>query len=122
MLNGIFYFSAIVLAGLIILTLNLRSVPLTLALFAATACTMAAINNVITSIVPLYSRDKIDSGLSAGLLNTFCYVGSTMSTSLLGKIADTKGWNDVFVCILIFTIVAFSACLVSVVIKKKKKG
>lgn len=121
-LNGIFYFTAIVLAGLIILTLNLRSVPLTLALFAATACTMAAINNVITSIVPLYSRDKIDSGLSAGLLNTFCYVGSTMSTSLLGKIADTKGWNDVFVCILIFTIVAFSACLVSVVIKKKKKG
>ena len=120
-LNGIFYFTAIVLAGLIILTLNLRSVPLTLALFAATACTMAAINNVITSIVPLYSRDKIDSGLSAGLLNTFCYVGSTMSTSLLGKIADTKGWNDVFVCILIFTIVAFSACLVSVVIKKKKK-
>ena len=121
-LNGIFYLTAIVLAGLIILTLNLRSVPLTLALFAATACIMAAINNVITSIVPLYSRDKIDSGLSAGLLNTFCYVGSTMSTSLLGKIADTKGWNDVFVCILIFTIVAFSACLVSVVIKKKKKG
>ena len=121
-LNGIFYFTAIVLAGLIILTLNLRSVPLTLALFAATACIMAAINNVITSIVPLYSRDKIDSGLSAGLLNTFCYVGSTMSTSLLGKIADTKGWNDVFVCILIFTIVAFSACLLSVVIKKKKKG
>ena len=121
-LNGIFYFTAIVLAGLIILTLNLRSVPLTLALFAATACIMAAINNVITSIVPLYSRDKIDSGLSAGLLNTFCYVGSTMSTSLLGKIADTKGWNDVFVCILIFTIVAFSACLLSVVINKKKKG
>ncbi|MBO7319190.1 MAG: hypothetical protein J6V06_04140, partial [Clostridia bacterium] len=32
-LNGIFFFAAAILAGLIILTLNLKSVPLTLALF-----------------------------------------------------------------------------------------
>jgi OPA family glycerol-3-phosphate transporter-like MFS transporter len=103
-LNGIFYFATIILVGFIILTLNLKSVPLTLALFGGIACLMSAVNNVITSIVPLYSRDKIDSGLMAGLLNTFCYVGSTLATSLLGRIADTKGWNDVFVCILIFCI------------------
>ena len=121
-LNGIFYLAAMLLSGLIILTLNFKSVPLTLALFGGIACLMAAINNVITSVVPLYSRDKIDSGLSAGLLNTFCYVGSTLSTSLLGKIADTKGWNDVFVCILIFTIVAFFVCAFSVIVKKKCKA
>lgn len=120
-LNGIFYFVAMLLAGLIILTLNLKSIPLTLALFGGTACLMAAVNNVITSVVPLYSRDKIDSGLSAGLLNTFCYVGSTLATSLLGKIADTKGWNDVFICILIFTVTAFAVCAVSAVITRKKK-
>ncbi len=120
-LNGIFYFVAMLFAGLILLTLNLKSIPLTLALFGGTACLMAAVNNVITSIVPLYSRDKIDSGLSAGLLNTFCYVGSTLATSLLGKIADTKGWNDVFVCILIFTVTAFVVCAVSAVITRKKK-
>lgn len=121
-LNGIFYLAAVVLAGLIIVTLNLRSVPLTLALFGGTACLMAAVNNVITSVVPLYSREKIDSGLSAGLLNTFCYVGSTLATSLLGKIADTKGWNDVFICILIFAVVAFVMCAVSTVFTRKKKG
>ena len=121
-LNGIFYFAAIIFAGLIILTLNLKSVPLTLALFGGTACLMAAVNNVITSVVPLYSRDKIDSGLSAGLLNTFCYVGSTMATSLLGRIADTKGWNDVFITILIFAVVAFSVCIISLVFRRKKKG
>ena len=118
-LNGIFYFATIILVGFIILTLNLKSVPLTLALFSGIACLMSAINNVITSIVPLYSRDKIDSGLMAGLLNTFCYVGSTLATSLLGRIADTKGWNDVFVCILIFTVVSFVVCCASVVLKKK---
>lgn len=120
-LNGIFYFATVILAGLIILTLNLKSVPLTLMLFGGIACLMSAVNNVITSVVPLYSRDKIDSGLSAGLLNTFCYVGSTLATSLLGKIADTKGWNDVFICILIFTVVSFTVCCSAVVIKKKQK-
>ena len=121
-LNGIFYFGAMVLAGLIILTIQFRSVPLTLALFGGIACLMSAINNVITSVVPLYSRDKIDSGLSAGLLNTFCYVGSTLATSLLGKIADTKGWNDVFYCILIFTVVSFVVCAASAVITRKRKN
>ena len=118
-LNGIFYFATVILVGLIIFTLKLKSVPLTLALFGGTACLMAAVNNVITSIVPLYSRDKIDSGLSAGLLNTFCYVGSTLATSLLGKIADTKGWNEVFICILIFTAVSFAVCCVSMLLKKR---
>lgn len=120
-LNGIFYFASVILTGLIILTLNLKSVPLTLSLFGGIACLMSAVNNVITSVVPLYSRDKIDSGLSAGFLNTFCYVGSTLSTTLLGKIADTKGWNEVFICIFVFTLISFSVCLVSVLLKKKAK-
>lgn len=120
-LNGIFYFVSIIFTVLIILTLNLKSVPLTLLLFGGIACLMSAVNNVITSIVPLYSRDKIDSGFSAGLLNTFCYIGSTLSTSMLGRIADTKGWNDVFICILIFTAVSFAVCLVSAILNKRAK-
>lgn len=118
-LIGIFFFATVIPAALIILTLNLKSVPLTLALFGGIACLMSAANNVITSIVPLYSRDKIDSGLMAGLLNTFCYVGSTLATSLLGKIADTKGWNDVFLCILILTVFSFAVCCISAILKKK---
>lgn len=120
-LNGIYYFVAMILAGLILLTINLKSAPLTLILFGGIACLMSAVNNVITSVVPLYSRDKIDSGLSAGLLNTFCYIGSTLATSLLGKIADTKGWNDVFICILLFTVTAFVVCCISVIVTKNKK-
>lgn len=121
-LNGIFYFAALILTAIIILTINLRSVPLTLSLFAGIACMMSAVNNVITSVVPLYSRDKIDSGLSAGLLNTFCYIGSTLSTSLLGKIADDKGWNAVLVCILIFTVCSFVLCVAAVVFRGRKKS
>lgn len=118
-LNGTFYFAASILTALIIFTLNLKSVPVTLLLFGGIACLMSAVNNVITSVVPLYSRDKIDSGLLAGVLNTFCYVGSTLATSLLGKIADTRGWNDVFICIMIITVVSFAVCCLSVILKKK---
>ena len=120
-LNGVFYLASVILAGLIIATIGLKSAPLTLILFGGTACMMAAINNVITSIVPLYSRDKIDSGLSAGLLNTFCYVGSTLSITLLGKIADTKGWNDVFICILVFAAVACAVCIAGIFVAKREK-
>ena len=119
--NIFFYFITIIFTVLIILILNLKSVPLTLMLFGGIACLMSAVNNVITSVVPLYSRDKIDSGFSAGLLNTFCYIGSTLATSMLGKIADTKGWNDVFICILIFTAVSFVVCFVSAALNKKAK-
>ncbi len=118
-LNGIFYFVSVILIGLIILTLSLKSVPLTLLLFGGIACLMSAVNNVITSVVPLYSRDKIDSGLSAGVLNTFCYVGSTLSASLLGRIADRSGWNDVFICIFIFAALSFFVCCVAAVRKRK---
>lgn len=120
-LNSIYYFLSVILAIAIISTISFKSAPLTLILFGGTACMMSSVNNVITSIVPLYSRDKIDSGLSAGILNTFCYVGSTMSTTVLGKIADSKGWNDVFVCILIFALIAFLTCTISVILGKKKK-
>ena len=119
-LNGFFFIGAMIITGLIILTVNLKSAPVTLALFTCVACLMAAINNVITSLVPLYSRDKIDAGLAAGLLNTFCYVGSTMSTSLLGRIADTKGWNDVFICIFTITAVSSVLCTASAIFTKKK--
>lgn len=121
-LNGIFYFIAVILSALIILTVNLKSVPLTLMLFGGIACLMSAVNNVITSVIPLYSRDKIDSGFSAGLLNTFCYIGSTLATSVLGRIADTKGWSDVFVCILIFTALSFVGCFMSALLNRKCKN
>ncbi len=120
-LNGIFYFIAVAASVLIILTVSYKLTALTLLLFGIMSCMMAAVNNVITSIVPLYSRDKIDSGLCAGLLNTFCYVGSTLSITLLGKIADSSGWNGVFMCILIFTVAAFAACLAASVLSKFMK-
>ena len=68
---------------------------------------------------PLDRRALISSGFAAGLLNTFCYVGSTLSTALLGYIADHGSWDRVFLCLLLFGAVACVACLCSVLVEKR---
>ena len=120
-LDGIFYLASTILIGVIMATLGLKFAPLTLVLFGLVAAAMSAINNVITSIVPLYAKLRIPAGTLAGLLNTFCYIGSTLSITLLGHIADASGWNSVFITILIFSAAAFVLCMLSVVTEKIKK-
>lgn len=63
-------------------------------------CMMNGVNNVITAIAPLKMRDNVDSGKIAGILNGFCYLGSTISAYGLGAIADHSGWNAVFYLLL----------------------
>lgn len=105
------------LFGAVILLLkNSAGLVLTVIIFGLVSCLMAAVNNVITSMVPLHLKDKINSGKLAGILNGFCYLGSTLSSYTLGAVADGFGWTYVFyllfavctaVIILGFTYVLF---------------
>lgn len=89
------------LIGAVIMFLSVSAI-ITLVSFALVSCFMTGINNVITSMAPLYWKDKINSGMLAGILNGFCYVGSTISSYGLGLVADSYGWNVVFwlLCVL----------------------
>ena len=53
-------------------------------------------NNVITSMAPL-SYKSGNAGLLAGVMNGCSYIGSAVSSYGLGVIADSFGWNGVFV-------------------------
>lgn len=77
--------------------------------FSVTSLLMYGINNVITCLGPLYMRSKINSGTLAGMLNGFAYVGSMISSYLLGSIADARGWISVIRFLLL-------VCLIPVVI------
>jgi sugar phosphate permease len=101
---------------------SLKNPIILLVLFGVSAMLMSAINNVITSIIPLYMREKMDSGLLAGVLDTFCYVGSTLSTALLGFIADNSGWSGVFNCLLVFGAIACAACWLSAAVEKRNNN
>ena len=69
----------------------------------------SSLNSLITAIYPLFMRGKVNSGLFAGILNGFCYLGSTLSSYGLGAIADNFGWTAVFWTLIGFCILTFIA-------------
>ena len=129
-LNGMLYLAETVV--LLIVLINAKAVSgrssvlnspvILLVLFGISAMLMSAVNNIITSIIPMYMRDSFNSGLLAGVLDTLCYVGSTLSTALLGYIADRNSWTGVFFCLLCFGAAAFAVCAVYVAVTKLKKS
>ena len=54
------------------------------------ATLMSAVNNIITSMIPL-ERSK-GAGMFAGMMDAFCYVGSTMSGVVPGIILENGGF------------------------------
>ena len=78
----------------------------------------SSLNSLITSIFPLFMRDKVNSGLFAGVLNGFCYIGSTISSYGLGVIADNFGWTAVFLTLIGFAIISLIVWCAYVCVKK----
>lgn len=103
---GISFFMAGIITAVVIGGLSLGSVALTLLGFAMVCFLVSSCNSLITSIFPLMMKRRVNSGGMAGLLNGFCYVGSTIASYGLGLVADNWGWNAVFwllfgVCVLV---------------------
>ena len=109
---------AAVFIGLVILCLPTGWVAVTLSSFGIVACLMSGVNNIITSMAPMYWKNRVDSGFLAGILNGFCYLGSTLSAYGLGLIADAGGWNSVLK--LLFILCALSVLLGGIYIFIKK--
>ena len=107
MLSSVLFLVSAMCIGLVIACMSTGWFIITLGSFGIVACLMSGINNVITSMAPLYWKDKVNSGLLAGILNGFCYLGSTISSYGLGVIADEGGWMAVFWLL-------FSLCAVAV--------
>ncbi len=114
-LNTIFFLVASVLCGGILLSLKLHSFVVIMVCFTGIAFLMAMVNNVITSIFPLDNRKMLDAGFTAGFLNTFCYVGSTITSYSLGSVAQTSGWTVTFLIMLFVclaaTLISFTGCI-----------
>ncbi len=68
--------------------------------FALISALMAGIDNIIVSMVPLQLKSKVNSGKLAGVLNGFCYLGSTISMYSLGVISDLWEWETCFYVLL----------------------
>ena len=95
----LFLASAIFLGSFVFF--NNHSIIVLLMIFGFILCLLHAINSVITAIAPLKLRKNAESGKIAGILNGFCYLGSTMSSYGLGYIADNGGWKMVFTVLFV---------------------
>ncbi|MBQ4052499.1 MAG: MFS transporter [Clostridia bacterium] len=117
---GCFFFGiAMIFVLITVLCLPTNMWWITLICFAISSLSMAAINNIITSLIPLQMRDRVDSARSAGFCNAFCYLGSTIATYSLGAMADNLGWNSIFWLFLGLIVVSLMIGAVYFALKKK---
>ena len=105
-LSGFFYLLLCAVLGMVMLSLRQNVVVLFLVCLGLISCLAHGINAVLTSIMPLAMREKINSGFLAGAMNAACYIGSTASAYGLGKIADGNGWNTVITVLLVASVAA----------------
>ena len=124
LLSAVLFCLSAICIGIVIICLPVGMFVITLGSFGIVSCLMAGVNNIITSMAPLYWKEKVNSGLLAGVLNGFCYLGSTLSAYGLGVIADMGGWNTVvkflFVICIVTTLVGFCYLLIKQVKGKVK--
>lgn len=116
---AILYVGSALLIGMVLGFISTPALPVTVACLALVSCLMAGVNNVITSLVPLHLKTQMNAGKLAGILNGFCYLGSTISTYGLGAIADAFGWLAVFITLLAVCCVVIVIGLIYIVINRK---
>ena len=114
------FLASSVLIGGVILLLGLPLLPVTVGCFALVSCLMSSVNNVITSMVPLNLKKQMNSGKMAGILNGFCYLGSTVSSYTLGLVADHFDWIGVFYLLLAVSVFVIAVGVLYLVYEKKK--
>lgn len=118
-MNG-FWFT--IVAGLIALTIPLLKTNCwwgVTALLALSVGFVGCINNVITSMAPMHFRNSIAPGILVGVLDGFCYVGSTVSTYTLGLLRDNASWQIVLTVLSVACATIALLCPVYLIIRKR---
>jgi len=121
MLCTFLYGMSFALLVIVILFINKNAIFVTIVCFGLISCLMSGVNNVITSMVPLEMKNKVNSGKLAGILNGFCYIGSTLSAYGLGIIADYFNWMYVFTTLLTVLIIVISIGILYIIFQRIKK-
>ena len=112
LLSLLFVGVASVSMAVLVACYDLSSVVITLVCFIIVTMCCAAIANITTNHIPLYYRDRFDTGSLAGIGQGMCYIGSTLSTYTLGLVADKGGWYNVF--LLLGAVIIFSCVMCAV--------
>ncbi len=118
--NALVLFAVVIAVTIVIITgISAKSILLMLPGLIVASLFASALNNLVTALFPLLMRSRGNSGMFAGILNGFCYLGSALSSYGLGYIADIAGWLGVFWTLLGFMTVVCIVCAIYLITKKK---
>lgn len=93
MLTSGFFFTAAIVALLCLIWFGNVNIILAIILLSITTSSMVGINTMIISIMPLYFAKSGKSASATGVLNSFTYVGSAVSSYGIGAISGAMGWT-----------------------------
>ncbi len=120
-LVALIIFSACAIMLGLFLWLGGLSVIIAIVVFAILSFLMHAANGVYTSVVPIFYKSQIKSGQAAGIMNGFAYVGSTLSSFMLGGVVDSFGWGGFIYVLLGFAGIAIISAILGYLLMKNKR-
>ncbi len=97
------------------------SFVLLIGLFMLLSLAGYVLGNTLTSILPLYYKNRLKSGQTAGIINACVYIGSTVSTLFLGRVADDFGWRAFMIVLLACALVVLAMAVLGRISKKEKR-
>ncbi len=113
MLTSSFFFVLSILALLCLIFLGNRNVFLAVLLLSITTSSMVGINTMIICVIPLYFAKSGKSASATGVLNSFTYLGSAVSSYGIGAISGAMGWNFTIVVWIAIAAIGLVFCLVT---------
>ena len=118
-MNALYFgFAALFLGGTLLFLVR-HMLPGMLFCFAALTLLATMIMNVLTNMFGLYYRSHFDAGTATALVNTCCYVGTSLAAWGAGALADRQGWSSVF---LALCAVSVAGTLLSVLGRPTERG
>ena len=88
-----------------------RSLPLALALLAATTAAMLGVNTLFVNVMPVRAGRSGGAAALSGLLNAVTYTGAAAATWGIGAAAGRWGWNAVFALWLAMALLSLAVTL-----------
>ena len=119
--SNMVFFLGSAAALILLLTLGRVSAVLTVVLLAVITSSMMAVNTLSISVYPLrFEKDGRVSSVS-GFLNAMAYIGTAISTFVVGLLVKYRGWQDTIFTWLAIALIASVICLLAVK-KRKQEG
>ncbi len=118
-MQSILFFAAALMFGGVYISYRAHILPGAIVFAGLNATLMSAVNNIITSMIPL-ERGK-GAGMFAGMMDAFCYVGSTLSGVVPGIILENGGFPALLLLLPICALSLAAFSLSATLLERKRR-